>query len=252
MINLTIDDRQVSVPEGTTILEAAHELGIEIPTLCHHPALEPYGACRLCTVEMKRGDRVRMVTACNYPAQEGIEVQTASDRVLRYRRMIVEFELGRCSTVKVLRDLADKLGIEHSRFGDEKKECILCGLCVRMCSEVVGASAIGFVNRGIDREVSTPYHEVSDACIGCGACAQVCPTGVIRLEDVQGRQVLHHEMTLGPKKAIRVPFLQAVPNVPYIDPDACIHFQTGDCKLCERVCPKDAVNHEMQDEYEEF
>ena len=252
MITLTIDGQQVSVPEGATILDAAGELGIEIPTLCHHPALEPYGACRICTVEMRRGERVRMVTACNYPAQEGIDVQTASERVLRYRRMIVEFELGRCSTVKVLRDLADELGIDKSRFGEDKQECILCGLCTRICSEIVGASAIGFVNRGIDREVSTPYYEISDACIGCGACVQVCPTGVIKLEDIKGREVIHDEMTLGPDKAIRVPFLQAVPNVPYIDEDACIHFNTGECKLCAQVCPKDAVDHEMEDEYEEI
>jgi heterodisulfide reductase subunit A len=201
---------------------------------------------------MRRGDRTRMVTACNYPAQEGIEVLTASERVLRYRRMIVEFELGRCSTVKVLRDLADELGIDKSRFGDDKQECILCGLCVRMCSEVIGANAIGFVNRGIDREVSTPYHEISDACIGCGACAQVCPTGVIKLEDVQGRAVIHDEMSLGPEKAIRVPFLQAVPNVPYIDRDTCIHFTTDECNLCERICPKEAIDHKMEDEYEEI
>ncbi len=251
MVTLKIDGQEVEVPEGSTILDAATSLGIEIPTLCHHPALEPYGACRLCTVEMKRGDRTRMVTACNYPAQQGIEVQTASERVLKYRRMIVEFELARCSTVKVLRDLADELGIDRSRFGEDKQECLLCGLCVRMCSEVVGANAIGFVNRGTDREVATPYFEISDSCIGCGACVEVCPTGVITMEDIKGRQVLHHEMSLGPNKAIRVPFLQAVPNVPYIDPDTCIHFQTGECKRCEQVCPKDAIDHEMEDQYEE-
>jgi heterodisulfide reductase subunit A len=252
MINLTIDGQAVTVPEDSTILDAASQLGIRIPTLCHHPALEPYGACRVCTIEVRYSGRTRMVTACNYPAWEGIEVLTASEKVLKHRRMIVEFELGRCSTVPVLRQLADELGIDKSRFGDEKAECILCGLCVRMCWEIVGAKAIAFANRGVDREVTAPYGEAPGACIGCGACAEVCPTGVIKLEDMGGRKVLHHELSLGPPKPIRVPLLQAVPNVPFIDTESCIHFQTGGCKVCAALCPKEAINHEMPEEEEEI
>jgi len=252
MPTLTIDGQTVEVEEGKTILEAAEQLGIEIPTLCHHPLLEAYGACRICTVEMKRGKRTRMVTACNHPALDGIEVLTRSPRVLRHRRMIVELELGRCADLPVLRKLADELGIDRSRFGTGKHECILCGLCVRTCWELVGARAISFANRGTEREVTTPYHEISDACIGCGACVAVCPTGVLKMEDIKGRKVVHSELTLGPQRAIRIPFMQAVPNVPFIDPDACIHFKTGDCKVCEQVCPKDAVDHKMEDQFEEI
>ena len=252
MPTLTIDGQQVEVEDGATILEAAEKLGIAIPTLCHHPLLEAYGACRICTVEMKRGNRVKMVTACNHPALDGVEVQTASERVLKARRMIVELELARCADLPVLRELADELGVDRSRFGEGKHECILCGLCVRTCWELVGAKAISFSNRGTEREVSTPYHEVSEDCIGCGACVAICPTGVLKMEDLKGREVVHSELTLGPQKAIRIPFMQAVPNVPFIDEDACIHFTTGECKVCAEVCPKDAVNHEMEDEYEEI
>lgn len=252
MPTLTIDGQSVEVEEGATILEAAQKLGIEIPTLCHHPMLKPYGACRVCVVEMEWEGRTRVVASCNYPARDGAVVQTRSERALKNRRMMVEFLLGRCSKVKVLRDLADQLGIEVSRFGEKEDECILCGLCVRTCEEIVGVEAIAFAQRGTERVVTTPYDEPSEACIGCGACVSVCPTGVLKLEDIMGRKVLHRELALGPNTAIRIPFMQAVPNAPFIDESTCIHFQTGECKRCEKVCPKDAIDHNMQDEIEEF
>ncbi|OGB98282.1 hypothetical protein A2V82_07845 [candidate division KSB1 bacterium RBG_16_48_16] len=121
-----------------------------------------------------------------------------------------------------------------------------------MCEEVVGVSAISFANRGIERRVTTPFNAPSDTCIACGACAYVCPTGAISIEDIKGRQVLHQELYLGPTTAIRVPFMQAIPNVPFIDKDACIHFKTENCKLCEKACEPQAINHEMTDEYEEI
>jgi len=252
MPTLTVDGRSVEVPEGATILDAARELDIEVPTLCHHPMLKPYGACRVCIVEMEWQGRTRMVASCNYPARDGAAVSTRSPRVMTDRRMIVEFLLGRSSKVKVLRDLADDLGIDVSRFGDKEDECILCGLCVRTCEEIVGVEAISFAERGTERLVTTPYDEASETCIGCGACVSVCPTGVLKLEDIAGRKVIHRELSLGPNKPIRVPFLQAVPNVPFIDETTCIHFQTGNCKHCEVVCPKDAIDHQMEDEYEEI
>lgn len=182
-LTVQIDGTEVRVRQGTTILEAANKAGIKIPTLCHHPMIEPPASCRVCVVEMRRGRRVRIVTACNFPIRDDkIEVATRSERVLRARRMTVEFLLARCPEVKVVRDLADELGIEDTPYPKEEENCVLCGRCVAVCSEVIGAEAIGFVGRGIFLKVGTPFGAEADACIGCGACTYVCPTGAIQME----------------------------------------------------------------------
>ena len=182
MVTLTIDGQHVRVEGGTPILEVARQLGIHIPTLCYHPALKPHGACRLCMVEVIKNKWSKLVTSCNYPAEEGLEVSTSSDRVKRTRRVLMEFLLARCPNVPVIRQLAERKGIRASRLKKiDDQRCILCGLCVRTCEEMVGVSAIGFVNRGTKREVNTPFGVNSDVCIGCGSCTYICPTGCIEM-----------------------------------------------------------------------
>ena len=185
MVRLIIDDQEVEVEKDLSILEAAKKMGIEIPTLCYHEALSPQGACRVCTVEIIRKAHSILSTACTYPVQAGIEVKTDSEKVRKARGLILELLLARCPNVESIRDLAEKMGIKKPRFQTDDEECILCGLCVRVCQEVVGVSSIGFINRGVTREVTTPYQVHSDVCIGCGACAMVCPTGAIKIEDHQ-------------------------------------------------------------------
>ncbi len=133
-IKVKINGIETEAEDRTPILTIAEKLGIKIPTLCHHPILEPYGVCRVCTVEVRSGKRVRMVTACNYPATNGIEVLTDSERVRRDRKMIIEWLMSRCGHVPVLEDLAAEYGITEPRFGRGDDDCILCGLCVRVCS----------------------------------------------------------------------------------------------------------------------
>ena len=199
-IKVLIDGQETRVKPETTILRAARTLGISIPTLCHHPAVEPYGACRVCTVELKRGKRSRMVTACNYPLrEEGLEILTQSERALRARRLVLELLMARCPEVKVIRDMAREAGLEKSRYpqGDTKERCILCGLCVNICNQVVGANAIGFISRGPDRKVGTPFLENSKDCIGCGACAFACPTQCISMTEKDGvRKIWDREFKL--------------------------------------------------------
>ncbi|MBC8461980.1 MAG: (2Fe-2S)-binding protein, partial [Deltaproteobacteria bacterium] len=149
MIQLEIDGHIVEVEEGTTILKAAEKLDIKIPTLCYHPLLEPYAACRICTVEVIAEGVSELVTSCNTQVQEGMVVQTQSEKSLNARRINLELLMAQAPAARVVQELAAELGVEKTRLTIEKPEekCILCGLCVRTCEQVVGVSAISFVNR---------------------------------------------------------------------------------------------------------
>ncbi len=179
-IGLTINGLPVTVDEGTTLLEAVRFLGWPIPTLCYMDGLSPYGACRLCVVEIGEGAEARLVSSCTYPAQEGLKVRTASERVLRARRMTLELLLASCPQSKTIQDLAAAHGVRQQRFKQEYEDCILCGRCVRMCEEQMMAKAIGFRNRGENRSIGTPFDIKSDVCRLCGACMYVCPTCQLR------------------------------------------------------------------------
>ena len=180
MISLTINGLAVAVEEGSTVLEAARFLGFPIPTLCHNDGLSPYGACRLCLVEIGEGPRAKLVSSCTYPATEGLTVRTASRRVLRARRMILELLLASCPQSKTVQDLAAAHGIRQQRFKQDYEDCILCGLCVRMCEEQMMAKAIGFRGRGENRTIGTPFDVKSDVCRLCGACMYICPACQLR------------------------------------------------------------------------
>jgi len=180
VVNLTINGLRVSVEDGATILEAARFLGFPIPTLCHMEGLSPYGACRLCVVEIGEGARAKLVTSCTYLAEEGLQVRTASSRVVRARRMILELLLASCPQSKTIQDLASAHGVRQQRFRQEHEDCILCGLCVRMCSEQMMAGAIGFRARGEKRSIGTPFDAKSDVCRFCGGCLYVCPACQLR------------------------------------------------------------------------
>ncbi len=176
-LKIKIDGHEMEMDVGqATILEAARLAGIHIPTLCHHPSIKPYGSCRLCTVQIVKNGRKKFVTACNYPVEEGLVVITDSAEVAGIRKMILELLIARSSQEERLLETAREYGIFKPRFLQEDKSCILCGLCYRICEELVGVCAINAQNRGVSRDVDTPYGELSEDCIACGACALVCPT----------------------------------------------------------------------------
>lgn len=252
MTSFTLNGHELEVAEGTTILQAAKNIGIEIPTLCYHPLLEPYAACRVCMVEVTRNGRTELTTSCNTKVEEGMEVHTDAERAVAARKLNAELLLARCPNVDVVRELAASLGIKKPRFPLEDETCILCGMCVRACEEIVGVSAISFAERGFKRRVATPFDEMNEVCIACGACAYVCPTNHIRIEDIRERKYVLSELPLGPNSSVRVPFMTAIPGIPFIDAETCIHMQTGGCGICAQVCEPEAINYEMEDAFEEI
>jgi predicted molibdopterin-dependent oxidoreductase YjgC len=212
MIDLKIDGLPVSVPDGTTILDAARFADIPIPTLCHHPKLTPYGGCRLCIVEVKGINRP--VTSCTTPVSAGMEVTTSSPAIEKLRKTVLELILsdhpndcmvcekaGDCT----LQELAYFYGIRENRLEGERRvytkkdsnpfierdmeKCILCGKCVRVCEEVEGVGAIDIAYRGFTAKVCPPFEKDLD-CEFCGQCVAVCPTGALtgKAWGRQGRQ----------------------------------------------------------------
>jgi predicted molibdopterin-dependent oxidoreductase YjgC len=212
MPNLTINGKEVTVSEGSTVLDAARAFGISIPTLCHHPKLTPFGGCRLCIVEIK--GIPRPVTSCTTPVSEGMEVTTSSPKIEDLRKTVLELILsdhpadcmvceraGDCT----LQEMAYSYGIRENRFAGERRvytkkdanpflerdmeKCIMCGRCVKVCDEVQGVGAIDFAYRGFKSKICPPYEMPLD-CEFCGQCVSVCPTGALtgKMWSQRGRQ----------------------------------------------------------------
>ncbi|MDI6735217.1 MAG: FAD-dependent oxidoreductase [bacterium] len=253
MITLIINDKQIEVEEGTKILEAAQRSGIKIPTLCSHKALSPYGACRLCLVEITKGNQTWTASSCTYPAEEGLVIKTHSQRVIKARRILLELLLTRYPDSIEIQKLAKEMGITKLRLKPKDMSCILCGLCVRMCNERMGISAMGFINRGANRMVSPPFGKQSDICHLCGACVSICPTKRITIEDVSGAKrkpipiPSKFDEELGSRSPIHIFYPQGVPSWPVIDHNSCVHLLKGKCGICEVVCQAKAIDYEQEE-----
>jgi len=217
-VNLVINGEQVRAQEGMSILEAAREADIFIPTLCHHAEIDAYGACRLCVVELRQGDRSRVVASCLYPVAEGLVVETESEKIKNYRRTILNLLLQRWDNIP--RALLDRYGAApNPRYVENMTFCILCGLCVRYCRDVKGANVLGFIGRGTIRQVVVFPDQAMKYCPTCGngemECLHYCPTGVIT-SDYQGT---------GPANGQPLPHAYPV----------CIRDETNILEILERV-----------------
>lgn len=179
-ILLQIDGKEVGASEGMTLLEAARSAGIEIPTLCHHEKLEPYGACRLCLVELEDRGRTRLVVSCVYLVQNGLTVRTRSEKIDRIRKTILELLLAHAPDAAELQKLAEEYGAGRNRFEKEPMFCIHCGLCVRYCAEVKKKHAVGFIDRGIRKEISFVPEIAARECNDCKECFPLCPTSYLQ------------------------------------------------------------------------
>ena len=179
-ILLQIDGREVKAKEEMTVLDAAQSAGIYIPTLCHHERLEPYGACRICIVEVETGGRTNLVAACVRPVEKNLVVRTRSERVDRIRKMLLEEQLAHAPDSVEVQKLAQQYGADKDRFEKESSFCILCGLCVRYCAEIKKKEALGFVERGPRRQISFVPEIASKECWSCKECFPLCPTSALQ------------------------------------------------------------------------
>ena len=179
-IHLQIDGKEVEAKEGSTILEAAKNEGIVIPTLCHHEELDPYGGCRICIVEVEVRGWTKLVASCVYPVEENLFVRTRSEKIDRIRKTILELLLAHAPDSQPLLDLAQQYGADKDRFEKETSFCVHCGLCVRYCAEVKKKNAVGFVDRGIRKEIRFIPEIAAKECRNCKECFSLCPTSALQ------------------------------------------------------------------------
>jgi len=249
-VRITIDGRATTAAVTATILDAARQMGIKIPTLCHYRGLSPYGACRVCLVEIDTPRGPRQVASCSYPIEENLVVRTDTEAVKESRRTVLELLLAEAPQSSELAQFAAEFGVTETpleKAADGK--CVLCGLCVRTCNDLMARGAISMFGRGGKRRVATAFQEPSDQCQACGACVFVCPTGAIDLTTISARRPKLHQtgyaQCLESRPSIDLAHPQASPRVPVIDRDNCVHFTTGECGLCAKICQAGAIDYDQ-------
>jgi len=191
-MRIKIDGIELEVQPGEILLNAARRAGITIPTLCYHEAFGGQGHCRMCLVEVRKGAEVKLVASCTYPINEEVEVKTRTPVVEKIRQNIVMLLCKEAPASEIMQKMYVEYGCEANLLEpNEGERCILCRLCVKAC-EKMGASAISAVFRGTSKRIGTPYDEPSADCIGCAACAQVCPTGAIEVRETADTRTIWH------------------------------------------------------------
>jgi NADH dehydrogenase/NADH:ubiquinone oxidoreductase subunit G len=239
MVTLHIDERKLSARDGETLLQVAARAGIPIPTLCHHPSVEDVGACRVCVVEITRPEWKgwsKLVTSCLYPVEEGLQVSTRSERVQRTRAQLLDLLLARCPDAPLIQELARAHGVARTSYTPrpDADDCILCGLCVRAC-DAVGAHAITTASRGSDKVIATPFGETAEACVGCFACARICPTQCIPFEEKDGvRRIWKREFALLACKTCGTPFMTTEEKALLVQRSGLDPSYYDECLECKR------------------
>lgn len=252
MIELNINGITATFEEGTKLLECCREMGLQIPTLCSHKALSPYGACRLCLVEVEQNGKSTLQASCTFPALPGIKVKTDTPRVQKTRKIMAELLLARAPEAEAVKKIAADFGVTEPRISKKYDDCIYCGLCVRMCEERMGRYAIGLSGRGPNKKVEPPFSKDNPLCWICQACEFVCPTGKAIASFSREKHApnpIPDEFNMGfnSRPSIFQLYPQMIPNAPQIDPNTCVHLNHDACGICSELCQAGAIHYDDQD-----
>lgn len=174
-VNITIDGAKIRVPHGTSVLDAALSYGICIPHLCHMPGITPIGSCRLCIVEHIKNGKSKITTSCTLDAEEGMVILAHTEKILRTRKSIAEMLVAQAPNSRAIQDIAVRCGVKNVRYPFHNENCVLCGRCVRVCSEIWQSKSLGFVGRGQERHVALPFDKRPEFCKKCNDCINACP-----------------------------------------------------------------------------
>lgn len=233
-MKISIDGIETEVTYGETILEAASKAGINIPTLCYNEAFGGQGACRFCMVEIQVGERKRLVASCTYPITEEMEVRTTTPAIREVRRNIITLLYRRAPNSDLMKKLFQEYNCPRFEPLDPQESCIMCLLCVKAC-EKVGANAISSVLRGTEKKVATPFDQGSDDCVGCSACADICPTGAIAVKEVDGKREIWHRSFAMSRCEVCGEYYSTKPVNEYVKGQTELHSSCGDiCPNCRR------------------
>lgn len=235
-MKITINNQECEAARGEFILDVALKNGIHIPALCHNAALPGLASCRLCIVEVIEGGWSKVVASCVYPITSEIEVVTNSEKIIRKRKTLLMLLGARAPQNDYIRQLMQEYGVTPStRFqGNAHEHCVMCGLCVSAC-EKMGANAISTVNRGITKKIATPFDEPSQTCIGCAACAGVCPTGAIAVEENNGKRIIwNKEFELIACSVCGKPFVTRE-QIDFLKGKLDQDMDTVICETCKRI-----------------
>ncbi|MCD6353552.1 MAG: (2Fe-2S)-binding protein [Proteobacteria bacterium] len=225
-VNLTINGAKIKTPKGTSVLDAALEYGICIPHLCHMEDLTPLGACRLCIVEVIENGKSRVTASCTLEAKEGMTVLAHTEKILKARKVIAEMLVAEAPNSRATQDIAVRCGVTKVRFPFRNKSCILCGKCVRVCTEVWRSKSLGFVGRGKDRHVALPFYERPDFCKRCWSCIEICP---MKITPCDGPMEIGKEYLCGG--------CESQLSMAFESPDTCVQCRLGEGFGCIRAKP---------------
>ncbi len=223
-VSFRINGAQVSAPQGTSVLDAAIEYGICIPHLCHIQGILPMGACRLCIVEVVGDNSCRVTASCTLEVQEGMRVLSHTERVVRARRTIAEMLVAEAPNSRAIQDIAVKCGVTSVRMPFRHADCVQCGRCVRVCSEMWNSNSLGFVGRGRHRHVDLPFHTRPETCKRCWTCTDVCPMSV---PPCYGPMERGQEYLCGKCRSVLTMSENFI--------DACVQCSLGEGFQCQRV-----------------